>query len=289
MKLKLLGMQIKDIYRFLSPKFQNLFLDYKVNLKPRYGYGLPPHNLLCELINENRLLYVELLNEAVKYKEVFQSFKKMDEECDNSKPVYNNKFLPGLDIVGIYTIIAKFKPQTYVEVGSGFSTKVAYKAIKDNGLNTNIISIDPAPRAEIDQLATKIIREPFENINFDFIFSLKENDILFIDNSHRILPNSDSLVFYLDVLPNIPKGVIVHIHDIYLPFDYPQFMCDRFYSEQYGLAMYLLANSKKYKPLLPNYFISEDKELRTILEPIWDHKNMDNVERHGGSFWLTIC
>lgn len=281
-------MKIKDIYKFLSPKFQNLFLDYKVNLKPRYGYGKPAHELLYQLINENRPLYVELLNEAVKYKEVFQSFKKMDEESDNSKPVYNNKYLPGLDIVGIYTIISKFKPETYIEVGSGFSTKVAYKAIKDNAFTTNIISIDPAPRAEIDQLATKIIRAPFENIIFDFIFSLKENDILFIDNSHRILPNSDSLVFYLDVLPKIPKGVIVHIHDIYLPFDYPQFMCDRFYSEQYGLAMYLLANSKKYKPLLPNYFISEDKELNAILEPIWNHKNLDNVERHGGSFWLTI-
>jgi hypothetical protein len=165
---------------------------------------------------------------------------------------------------------------------------VAYKAIKDNGLKTTILSIDPAPRAEIDQLADKIIREPFENTNFDFIFSLKENDVLFIDNSHRILPNSDSMVFYLEVLPKLPKGVIVHIHDIYLPYDYPQFMCDRFYSEQYGLAMYLLSNPIKYKPLLPNYFISEDKELRTILEPIWDHPNLNGVEKHGGSFWLMV-
>ena len=148
--------------------------------------------------------------------------------------------------------------------------------------------IDPKPRAEIDTIANEIIREPFENINFDFIFSLKENDILFIDNSHRILPNSDSMVFYLEVLPKLPKGVIVHIHDIYLPFDYPQFMCDRFYSEQYGLAMYLLANSNKYQPILPNYFISEDKDLSKILNPIWKHSNLANVEHHGGSFWLKI-
>ena len=109
-----------------------------------------------------------------------------------------------------------------------------------------------------------------------------------MDGSHRILPNSDSMVFFLEVLPKIPKGVIVHLHDIYLPYDYPQFMCDRFYSEQYGLAMYLLANIQKYKPLLPNYFISQDKALSSIIDSIWDHPNLEDLERHGGSFWFTI-
>ena len=210
-------------------------------------------------------------------------------ETDANLPVYNNGFFPGLDIVTLYTIISKFKPQTYVEVGSGNSTKVAFQAIKDQQLNTKIISIDPYPRAEIDQLANKVIRSPFENINFDFIFKLKPNDILFIDNSHRILPNSDSMVFFLEVLPKVPQGVIVHIHDIYLPYDYPQEMCDRHYSEQYGLAMFLLANSKKYQTLFPNYFVSEDKDLSQSLLPIWDHKNLDGVERHGGSYWLRIA
>ena len=144
------------------------------------------------------------------------------------------------------------------------------------------------PRAEIDNLANKVIREPFENIDFNILDELEENDILFVDNSHRILPNSDSMVFYLEILKKLKKGVIVHIHDIYLPYDYPQFMCDRFYSEQYGLAMYLLANSKKYEPILPNYFISEDKEISKQIELIWNHPNLKGVERHGGSFWLKI-
>jgi hypothetical protein len=185
-------------------------------------------------------------------------------------------------------MIAKYKPKSYVEVDSGNSTKVAYKSIVNHDLKTSIISIDPNPRAEIDKLASKIIREPFENVDFDFIFSLEENDILFIDNSHRILPNSDSMVFYLEVLPNLPRGVIVHVHDVYLPYDYPQFMCDRCYSEQYGLAMYLLANSEKYQTLLPNYFIYEDEELSSIIAPIWNNPNLDGVERHGGSFWMKI-
>ena len=162
-----------------------------------------------------------------------------------------------------------------------------FKSIIDS-IFVNIISIDPQPRDEIDMLVDTLIRKPFEEIDYSMIFTLKENDILFIDNSHRILPNSDAMVFFMEILPQLPKGVIVHIHDIYLPYDYPQFMCDRFYSEQYGLAAYLLANPERYVPIMANYFISEDETLKSILNPIWEHPNLEGVERHGGSFWLQI-
>ncbi len=279
---------IKQIYRFLNPKFQKLFLEYKVDFKPRYGYGKAAHPELMKIINSNRNNYRALIEKALSYKDAIWKIKDSKEKSDNINPTWNNGFLPGLDMIGIYTILAEFKPKKYIEIGSGNSTKVAFMAKKENNLSTQIISIDPMPRAEIDNLADKIIREPFENTNFDIIDELNENDILFVDNSHRILPNSDSMVFYLEILPRLKKGVIVHIHDIYLPYDYPQFMCDRFYSEQYGLAMYLLANSQKYETILPNYFIFEDKELSELISPIWDHKNLENVEKHGGSYWIKI-
>lgn len=85
-------------------------------------------------------------------------------------------------------------------------------------------------------------------------------------------------MFYHEVLPKLAKEVIIHIHDIYLPYDCPQFVCNGFYSEQFGLAMYLLANSNKYQPILPNYFILDDKELSSILDPIWQHPNLDHIE-----------
>ena len=279
---------IKQIYRFLNPKFQNLFLEYKVDFKPRYGYGKPPHPELYDIINSNRNVYKELLEKALSHREHIWSIKNDKNEEDAKNPTWNNGFLPGLDIIGIYTLLTEFKPKKYIEIGSGNSTKVAYKAKIEQKTDTEIISIDPMPRAEIDSLADKVIREPFENIDFDILNELDANDILFVDNSHRILPNSDSMVFYLEILPRLKKGVIVHIHDIYLPYDYPQFMCDRFYSEQYGLAMYLLANPKKYEAILPNYFISEDKELSELISPIWKHENLENVETHGGSFWIKI-
>jgi len=117
---------------------------------------------------------------------------------------------------------------------------------------------------------------------------LNKNDILFVDNPHRILPNSDSIAFFLEVLPRLKKDVVAHMHDIYLPYDYPQFMCDRSYSAQYGLAIFILGNPEQYKAILPNYFISEDQEQAEFISPFWQHPNMKNVEQHGGSFWLQI-
>jgi hypothetical protein len=52
--------------------------------------------------------------------------------------------------------------------------------------------------------------------------------------------------------------------------------------------MYLLANPKKYETILPNYFISEDKELSDLISPIWNHENLKDVEKHGGSYWIRI-
>lgn len=279
---------IKQIYRFLNPKFQNLFLDYKVDFKPRYGHGQPAHPELLNIIERQRGEYKLWLERMMKYQDQFHQIVDAKLEKDAKMPSWNNGFLPGLDIIALYTLMAEVKPKRYVEVGSGNSTKVAYKAKQDLQLASQIISIDPMPRAEIDILADKIIREPFENVKTDIVDSLEENDILFIDNSHRILPNSDAMVFFMEVLPRLKKGVIVQIHDVYLPYDYPQFMCDRYYSEQYGLAMYLLANPEKYQAILPNYFVSEDLELSAKISTIWEHDNLKGVEKHGGSFWIRI-
>lgn len=279
---------IKHLYRFLHPKFQNLFMEYKVNFVPRYGHGKPAHNQLLEIIDSNREQYTTLLKQALRYHEQIITILDSSIEKDATQPTWNNGFLPGLDIIGIYTMIATYKPKRFIEVGSGNSTKVAYKAKLEQHLEMKMVSIDPMPRAEIDSLVDTIIRKPLESCDLSFVNDLEENDILFIDNSHRILPNSDAMVFYLEVMPKLRPGVIVHIHDIYLPYDYPQFMCDRFYSEQYGLAMYLLANPKRYEVLLPNYFISEDPILSKIISSLWKHPNLQGVERHGGSFWFKV-
>jgi hypothetical protein len=283
-------MDLKRAIKLLLPKYQKLILEYKVDMKPRYGYGKQPHLQLYNIINAKRNRYTELINEMLNHKEVFHAIKVSSIEKNENEPAWNNGFLPGLDIVALYTFINKFKPSKYLEIGSGNSTRVARKCINDNKLSTKIISIDPFPRANIDHLADKVIRKPLENIEdlHSIALDLEANDILFIDNSHRCLPNSDATVCFLELLPQLKPGVIVHIHDIYLPYDYPQEMCDRFYSEQYVLAAFLLANPVKYETLFPGIFVSEDKALAHLLEPIWQSENTRGVEKHGGSYWLKI-
>jgi hypothetical protein len=279
---------IKSIYKFLSPKFQKVFLEYKVDNTPRYGHGKPPHDQLLNIIQNQDEIYAKFLNASLKYQNNITLIQDHSVEKNTKHPTWNNGFLPGLDVVMLYTLIAELKPKKYIEIGSGNSTKVAFKAKSEQKLTTKFISIDPFPRAEIDELVDEVIRKPFESIDFSMLDELEENDILFVDNSHRIFPNSDATVFFLEVLPRLKKGVIVQIHDIYLPYDYPQFMCDRFYSEQYGLAMFLLANPEKYQPIAANYYISENPKLSNLIDDFWKHPNTVNVEKHGGSFWLKI-
>lgn len=279
---------LKTLYRILHPGIQKLFLDYPVDFRPRYGHGLPPHPELYEQINRNRATYEDLLRKALTHAPAFAEIASKPDPDHPERPSWVNGFFPGLDTIALFTLMAEFKPARYVEVGSGNSTRVAHFAKTKQGLSTQITSIDPAPRAEMDALANKLLRMPFEQTDFAEVLHLERNDVLFIDNAHRMLPNSDATVFFLEILPRLKPGVLVHVHDVYLPYDYPQFMCDRFYSEQYGLAIALQANPKRYVPLLPNYFISEDAHLAAMLEPVWKVGNAGQAERHGGSFWMQI-
>ncbi len=209
-------------------------------------------------------------------------------QTDSKTPYWSNDFLPALDTAALYTMISNKKPQRYIEIGSGNSTKVAALAISDQQLSTEIISIDPQPRADVSALVDQFIQSPFEKLDFFKQVKIESGDLLFIDNSHRLLPNSDVMVLFLEILPQLPTGVIVHLHDIYLPFDYPQFMCDRYYSEQYMLAAFLINNPERYHTICPNYFISEDKGLSQQYEWLWEIPALQEAEQHGGSYWIEI-
>lgn len=278
--------KIKTIVFALKDNNRTILLDYANNPKPLYSKQ-KPHPLLQQLIACEEANYIQLLNKTLNYKDAIFTIKNIYEDgSNNNQPKWNNGHLPGLDIIMLYTMLAEYKPNLYVEIGSGTSTQVAYKSIIENKLNTQIISIDPNPRKNIDALCNKVYRNYLQDINLDFFKQLQPNDILFFDGSHMLLPNSDVMCFFLEVLPIIKEGVIIHIHDIYLPYDYPMFMCNRFYNEQYILANTLISNPTKYQIMAPNFYIAENNHLHSILNPIWQSKVLKNVETHGGSFWF---
>ncbi|AQS58783.1 class I SAM-dependent methyltransferase [Desulforamulus ferrireducens] len=258
-------------------------LDYVVNPEPRYGYGKPPHPELTAIINGNCQVYEENLQHFLQYQDFYRGIARTPAATE---PGWLNGWLPGLDSLAIYGFLVKHNPQHYFEIGSGNSTKFARRAITDHSLRTRITSFDPHPRAEIDSLCERVIRQPVENTDLTIFQELAAGDILFVDHSHRSFMNSDATVVFLEILPRLKPGVLVEFHDILLPFDYPPEWRHRYYNEQYLLACYLLAEGNKFEIILPNFFISRHYQLSKILAPLWETPELQGVEKHGSSFWI---
>jgi hypothetical protein len=110
---------------------------------------------------------------------------------------------------------------------------------------------------------------------------------LFIDNSHRSFPNSDVTVFFAEVMPALPPGTIWGLHDIFLPWDYPEEWRDRFYSEQYLLMSYLLGGAIGDEIILPVMWTTRQPHLHGILAQLWAREELfRDVGTHGGCFWM---
>ena len=261
-------------------------LDYEVKVRPRYTPD-NPHPLLFTLINANRKQYQKTLFSFLQFRDPLVQISRDAALGIADTPRWRNDFLPGLDAVTLYSLMAQTNPGRYFEIGSGNSTRFARRAIRDQGLRTQIKSVDPNPRDDVDSLCDLCLRTPLEEVDLSIFRDLQPGDIVFFDGSHRVLTNSDAAVFFLEVFPSLRPGVIVQIHDIHLPFDYPAEWSNRFYSEQYLLAALILSKTNSFRVLLPNAFISHDAQLSAILDPLWNHPSMKRVERYGGSFWIT--
>jgi hypothetical protein len=260
-------------------------LDYPVRPQPRYGWGRPDHPGIADILARGRSRYRTLLVEFAAHVEHLAQIPVSGREEDG-EPRWVNGYLPGLDAVVLYGMIARLRPRLYLEIGSGNSTKFVRRAIRDHRLPTRLVSVDPHPRAEVDHLCDEVIRQPLEEVDPALVDSLQPGDVLFVDGSHRVLMNSDVAVVFLELLPRLQPGVHVQVHDVWLPSDYPPGWADRLYSEQYLIAAQLLAGATTYDVVLPAWFVSCDPELAFILAPLWDRPHMSRVERHGCSIWL---
>ena len=272
-----------SLEKYALPIPQPYYLEYPVKHDPRYGYGKPPHAKLYEIINRNRAAYKRTLESFLSFKDDFLDIA-LETPPESPEPCWFNYWLGALDSVTLFSLLCLHNPKRYFEIGSGWSTKFARKAIINHKLRTKIVSLDPYPRAEIDSICDTIVRKPLEDVDLSVFDKLEAGDILFVDGSHHCCMNSDVAVFFLDVLPRLKAGVFVEFHDIFLPYDYPT-EGKIYYSEQYLLAVYLLAESNKFVIVLPNAFICNDAELNSILDSVWDATNTRELTE-GLSFWI---
>jgi len=157
-----------------------------------------------------------------------------------------------LDAAAAYVMVRRSRPATLVEVGSGHSTRFLARAVRDGGLATAITCIDPAPRADIAGLGVAFHADVAQTAPLALFDALGPGDILFIDSSHLAQPGSDVDWLVGRVLPRLARGVLVHIHDILLPDDYPADWAWRGYNEQ-TVAAALMAGGG-FRPLFSSHY-----------------------------------
>jgi hypothetical protein len=265
---------------------------------PRWGDGKPPHSELRAAIERNRSVYDQSLNEIGAQRAALGKVAFKQNRSAPFEPFWENPWFSTLDAAALVAFLLSRKPRRYVEIGSGHSTMFARFAIKAGNLATTITSIDPKPRAEVDALCDRVLRRPLENCEQKIFDEIEAGDILFFDGSHRVLMNSDVVVFFLEILPRLKPGILVHVHDIFLPDDYPKAWSRRFYTEQYLLAAMLLCGSPPFRIVLPNYFVCTDEVFADKVHEIFKGEDGEkDIPHHypipsrlpGVSFWLETA
>jgi predicted O-methyltransferase YrrM len=203
---------------------------------------------------------------------------------------FNNHSFPPADAEYLYNIVRHTKPRKIVEIGSGFSTLITIKALEKNKLEDPAYTaahtcIEPYEMPWLEKTGATIIRKKVEDTGNSFARSLEAGDILFIDSSHIIRPQGDVLFELLELLPLLNPGVLVHIHDIFTPKDYPDhwiFQQHRMWNEQYLLEAFLSMNQEYEVIGAVNYLAHHYGAALYAASPVFARR----PEREPGSFWI---
>jgi predicted O-methyltransferase YrrM len=250
------------IYKRLFPLWERLGF----HLIPNHFYEpIPDTRTLKDKLWERRseLVGVEmhperqlaLLGEFVRrFKHEYDTLPQTRAQTAAPHQYYTRNGLFGpIDGAILYCMIRDARPRRVVEVGSGYSTFLIAQAIlanqaEDHGDPPTLTVIDPQPREVVRQGfpgLTELRATQVEAVPLDVFQQLEANDVLFIDSSHALRIGGDVQFEYLEVIPRLARGVLVHAHDIFLPGEYPKVwvLSDyRFWTEQYLLQAFLAFN-----------------------------------------------
>ncbi len=199
---------------------------------------------------------------------------------------FDNIFFLETDAIALYSFIRHFKPQNIVEIGSGFSSALMLDTREQFNLDLNITFIEPYPKrlksllTQKDKETVRIYEKKVQDTDLKTIDTLEENDILFIDSTHISKTGSDVNHELFKILPRLKKGVLIHFHDIFYPFEYPKNWVyqGRSWNENYILKAFLMYN-KDYEILFfSDYLHKCHPEVFKDMPLCYKNK--------GGSIWL---
>jgi|WetSurMetagenome_2_1015567.scaffolds.fasta_scaffold28573_3 hypothetical protein len=274
------------VYPIIDHYYEPLFNTKHLKRSFRLDRNLPGINFN----DKEQLEILEKFNYNKELENIPQSpgqKREKNEYCYTEGP-----FLSG-DAEYLYNMIRHFRPNKIMEIGSGHSTLLARKAIGMNTVNDknyrcNHICIEPYEHKWLEELNIEVIRQKVEDLDNSIFNQLHEKDILFIDSSHIIRPQGDVLFEYLELLPILNSGVIIHIHDIFTPKDYLNEWFDiaRFWNEQYLLEAFLCNNHDFRIIGATNYLMHKYYNEFSAKCPILKQQKENGIEREPGSFWM---
>ena len=201
---------------------------------------------------------------------------------DGDPARFDQDWFPRLDAAAAYAIVRTLQPRLIVEIGSGHSTRFMARAVQDGALPTKIICIDPAPRADFTRLAVTHLPVLLQNADPAIFAGIQSGDVLFIDSSHIAMPGTDVDRLFLDILPRLAAGTLVHIHDITLPYAYPAAWNWRGYNEQ--LVVGALLQGGGYELVFASHYVARHLLGREKPE-ILSRLPLDSAA-HETSLWL---
>ena len=155
------------------------------------------------------------------------------------EPRWDQDWFPRLDAAMLYALARRRPLRRAVEVGSGHSTRFLLRALRDGGADAEVTAIDPAPRASLAGLEgrLRLLRQTVQEAGRQPFEALEAGDWLVIDSSHVAMPGTDVDFLFGHILPALPPGVLVHVHDVFLPDPYPEDWAWRGYNEQLAVAL----------------------------------------------------
>ncbi|MGD9863518.1 MAG: class I SAM-dependent methyltransferase [Pseudodonghicola sp.] len=190
-----------------------------------------------------------------------------------------NGYFDRPDAEALYLMIRRFAPGRVIEVGCGNSTRVTRQAALDGGLETEITAIDPWPRADIADVVDRFEQAPLESVDPALFAGLRAGDVLFIDSSHQVRMSNDVAHLFCRIIPALAPGVVIHVHDVFLPYEYPKrffYDCPS-WGEQY--LLHALLQGGGYEILWPGYLLQRDRADAVAALPFL-------AEGRAQSFWM---
>ena len=218
----------------------------------------------------------------------YPSLPFTDEPQPGFRYRYLNPSYSYADAIFLHTMLRHVCPKRLIEIGSGYTSALAIDTNERFlGGNLECCFIEPYPdllrslMTDDDRRRATVIAKPLQDVDLTLFDVLQSGDILFVDSTHVSKVNSDVNRIIFEILPRIARGVFVHIHDVFYPFEYPLDWLreGRAWNEQYLLRAFLQFNASFTIRLFGHYV--------THRYPDWFSQHMPLcLKNTGGALWL---